>query len=273
MNFLSTVKQSIQRAIWPYGSVTKILRGHLKGYKFFISENSGWSPILGRWEPESHEIFVRMIKPGQTVFDLGANNGIHSMLFSRLVGDTGKVFAFEPLPSNITELEKNKSLNKITNIKVVAAAVGDKDGHATFYLGNLDKQGSIVGIGSQSGREVEVKLTTLKTFIETENVKPDFLKIDIEGAESDALKGMGDLISAIRPAFFIELHTPEQDKKVGEILQKFNYKVYRLTEKPAENDLNIPFLERVKNLNAIHPDPEGIWGTILALPGSDTKTS
>jgi FkbM family methyltransferase len=269
MNFLTKMKQGVQRSIWPYGTVAKIIRGHIKGYKFIISENSGWSPILGRWEPESHEIFSKMIKPGDTVFDLGANNGIHSILFSKLVGSKGKVFAFEPLPDNITEIEKNISLNGITNINIVPNAVSDQDGETTFYLGHVNKQGSLIGIGSQTGKEVKVKLTTLKKFIEDNKVKPDFLKIDIEGAESNALYGFGDLIREIRPVFFIELHTPEQDKKVGEILQKYNYKVYRLTDVPAQNDLGIPMLERVKNLNLISPDPDGIWGTVLALPNDD----
>ncbi len=266
MQFLTKIKRTFQKAIWPFGSVAKIIIGYLKGYRFIVSENSGWSPIFGRWEPESHKIFVKMIKPGQTIFDLGANNGIHSLLFSKLVGDTGKVFAFEPLADNISEIEKNCALNKIKNIKIVPLAVSDKDGSTSFYLGNLDKQGSIVGIGSQSGKKIDVQLTTLKTFIEKEKVKPDFLKIDIEGAESNALKGFGDLIVDIKPVFFIELHTPEQDKKVGEILQQYNYAAYRLTNKRVENDLNIPFLEKIENLNLIYPHADGIWGTILALP-------
>ncbi|MBE7170988.1 MAG: FkbM family methyltransferase [Williamsia sp.] len=266
MSFLSDIKQRVQRTIWPYGTVAKIYKGHLKGYKFLVSENSGWSPILGRWEPEAHRLFAKLIKPGQTVFDLGANNGVHSLLFSKLTGSQGKVFAFEPLPQNIAEIEKNSSLNGISNIKIVPAAVSDKDGSTTFYLGRYDKQGSLVGIGSQTGREVNVKVVTLKTFIEQEKVKPDFLKIDIEGAESSALAGLGSLIAEIKPTFFIELHTPEQDEKVGKILQQYNYKAYRLTEKPVENDLSIPFLERIQDLSKTHPHPEGIWGTILALP-------
>lgn len=266
MSLFSNIKQGIQRTIWPSGTVARIFSGHLKGYKFIVSENSGWSPIFGRWEPESHRLFASMIKPGQTVFDLGANNGIHSLLFSKLVGNGGKVFAFEPLPENIAEIEKNCSVNGISNITVVPAAVSDRDGDATFYLGQVNKQGSLVGIGKQTGKEVAVKLTTLKTFIEREKVKPDFLKIDIEGAESSALRGFGDMIGNIKPVFFIELHTPEQDEKVGKILQRYNYKAYRLVEKPVQSDLSIPYLEKIKDLNRIYPDPDGIWGTILAIP-------
>lgn len=268
MSVLTNIRQAVQRTIWPYGTTAKIFKGHLKGYKFVVSENSGWSPILGRWEPESHRLFASMIKPGQTVFDLGANNGIHSLLFSKLVGSTGKVFAFEPLPENIAEIENNKLLNNISNIKVIPAAVGERDGDTTFYLGEVNKQGSIVGIGKQTGKEVKVKLLTLKTFIESEKVKPDFIKIDIEGAESGALAGFGNLMAQIKPVFFIELHTPEQDEKVGKLLRQHQYEAYRLTEKQVENDLAIPYVEKIKNLELIYPHPDGIWGTILALPKS-----
>ena len=265
MTAFQKAKQTVQKLIWPYGSIAKILRGYLKGYKFVVSENSGWSPILGRWEPENHKIFQRVIQPGQTVFDLGANNGIHSLLFSKLVGKNGKVYAFEPLPENVEEIKKNSALNNVENINIVQTAVGSSDGSVRFLVGVLNKQGSIMNNGNQSGKEVEVKLTTLQNFIGTKQVKPDFIKIDIEGAESDALIGMGELIRQIRPVFFIELHTPEQDRKVGAILKENGYKVYRVNPHAATSDLNIPHLERVKNLDLPHPHADGIWGTVLAI--------
>ena len=267
MSLLTDIKQRVQRTVWPYGTVARILKGHLKGYKFLISENSGWSPILGGYEPTSHEIFARVIKPGQIVFDLGANNGLHSLLFSKLTGTPGKVFAFEPLPDNIAEIEKNSKLNGISNIHVVAAAVSDQAGEAVFYLGHSNKQGSIKGIGNQTGQKINVKLITLRTFIEEKQIVPDFLKIDIEGAESKALLGFGDLINKINPVFFIEMHTPEQDKQVGEILHTHHYTMYRVTEKWADNELGIPFLKKIKDLKLGYPHEDGIWGTILALPG------
>lgn len=266
MNPFNKVKQNIQEIIWPLGSVVKIMYGYLKGYKFVITENSGWSPILGRWEPENHKIFAQLIRPGQTVFDLGANNGIHSLLFSKLVGNNGKVYAFEPLASNIEEIKKNCELNNVKNIQTVGSAVGSYDGEVKFVVGNSNKQGSIKGIGTESGKELSVKLISLRTFIENENIRPDFIKIDIEGAESESLLGMGDLIKKLKPIFFVELHTPEQDKKVGEIFQQFDYTLYRVTSKNVKNDLGIPYVEKIKNVNLTYPHPDGIWGTVLAIP-------
>lgn len=266
MNAFRSIKRYIQKVIWPYGSEVIIRNGHLKGYRFIVTENSGWSPILGRWEPQSQDVFSQIIRPGQVVFDLGANNGIHSLLFSELVGDTGKVYAFEPLPDNIEEIKKNCALNKVSNLEIVPSAVGSYDGKIKFLLGLLNKQGSIVGIGRQSGQELEVDLITLRTFIEREKCKPDFIKIDIEGAESDALVGMGNLIKSLKPVFFIELHTREQDKKVGGIFQELNYTLYRLKYNSHNNQLGVKHLDKIQNLGEVHPHPQGVWGTILAVP-------
>lgn len=268
MSLFAKVKRIIQSVFWPVGTAALIRRGYLKGYKFQVSENSGWSPILGRWEPECQKVFSAVIAKGATVFDLGANNGIHSLLFSKLVGENGKVVAFEPLEDNVKEIEKNCSLNNISNIQIVRAAVGKENGMLTFHLGLHSKQGSLLGIGRESGKELKVKVVTLDSFISEHKLKPDFLKIDIEGAESDALMGFSGTISSIQPMLFIELHNPEQDKKVGAFLKEHSYLAFRLNERVKDTNLRIPYLEQIKEFNQVYPHPDGIWGTILAVPHS-----
>ncbi|MBC7850502.1 MAG: FkbM family methyltransferase [Chitinophagaceae bacterium] len=269
---LTTVKKKLLGMFWPRGSKANIIRGPLKGHKFVISDNSGWSPIVGRWEPESQTLFTRVIKPGSVVYDLGANNGIHSLLFSKLVGAKGKVFSFEPLPSNCKEIMNNAALNNIDNIEVVQAAVSNQAGETVFHLGLHDKQGSLVGIGRESGNDIKVKLTTLDDFIDGGNPKPDFLKIDIEGAESLALHGFEKRVGEILPNFFIELHTPEQDEKVGQFLLKHNYKAFRLKDGVSAPELGLHDLEPIKDLTKPYPTPDGIWGTILAVHPSKFKS-
>lgn len=263
---LSKLKKNMLSLVWPPKSKATILRGPLKGLRFFVSENSGWSPIVGRWEPESQQLFREIIKSGWVVYDLGANNGIHSLLFSVLVGKTGRVFSFEPLETNCKEIEQNASLNNITNISIVQAAVSDKSGETVFHLGLHDKQGSLVGIGRESGVDIRVRLIKLDEFIESGNPAPDFLKIDIEGAESLALAGFSKQVGLKRPVFFIELHTPEQDEKVGAFMVKNNYVAFRQKDGHFCSELNISGLERINDLTKPFPDPNGIWGTILAVP-------
>jgi FkbM family methyltransferase len=266
---LVKAKQKILGAIWPPGNKASILRGPLKGYKFIVSENSGWSPIVGRWEPELQSLFTKIIKPGSLIYDLGANNGIHSLLFSKLTGPEGQVFSFEPLPDNCREIETNAELNHLKNINIVRAAVSNESGQTVFHLGLHNKQGSLVGIGRESGNDIKVQVITLDEFISNGKPAPDFLKIDIEGAEGMALLGFENQIDKIQPVFVIELHTPAQDAKAGAFFLKHHYNVYRITGKASYCDeLSLSGVERIKDLTQPYPDPDGIWGTILAVhPG------
>ena len=89
-----TFKQKIQNLFFPLGSVQKIRSGYLKGFRIRLTENSLWSPLIGNWEPAMQKIMVNVIKPGEVVYDLGANNGLHGLLMSGLVGQFGKVYNF-----------------------------------------------------------------------------------------------------------------------------------------------------------------------------------
>ncbi len=269
---LTKAKQKILSVIWPLGSKTQIVRGPLKGYKFAISANSGWSPIVGRWEPELQSLFPQIIKKGSVVYDLGANNGIHSLLFSKLTGEHGKVFSFEPLPANCKEIEVNIALNHIKNIQVVQVALSSQSGETVFHLGLHDKQGSLVGIGRESGNDIKVRIVTLDEFIEAGNPAPDFLKIDIEGAEGMALHGFENKIDLIKPTFIIELHTPEQDAIVGAFFLKHHYNLYRLKQGADSAELSLKGLEWIKDLTKPYPHPDGVWGTILAVHPDKLKS-
>lgn len=260
-----TFKQRILNLFFPLGTIQRIRTGYLKGFKIRLSENSLWSPVFGRWEPDSQKLFTRLIRKGNVVYDLGANNGLHSLLFAKLTGDQGTVFAFEPLKSNCEEINENATLNGIKNIEIINAAVSDTDGEVDFHLGEHDKQGSIVGIGRETGRQVKVGVTTLDSFISSGKPSPDFIKIDIEGAEGKALRGFDNKINEKKPLLFIELHTPEQDREVGNFLMHHQYVAYRLTNGSTENDLEIEGLKKVKDLSKTHPHPDGIWGHILAV--------
>jgi FkbM family methyltransferase len=259
---LNYLKTKLLGIVWPSGSTAKIVRGPLKGKYFLISKNSGWSPIVGRWEPESQQLFMRIIQPGWIIYDLGANNGIHTLLFSQL---GGKVYAFEPLPANCNEIRKNAELNNSDNIAIQQAAVGNYSGESVFHLGLHDKQGSLIGIGLESGTDIKVRVVTLDEFIEQGNPHPDFIKIDIEGAESMALQGFTRQIGVKRPHLYIELHNPDQDKKVGAFLLAQGYKAYRLTDNTQLSELGIAGLQYIADLTKTHPHADGIWGQILAI--------
>lgn len=265
---LGIAKKILKATIYRPGSIATILAGPLRGCKYAISDYSGWAPIYGGWEPEAQRAYEALVLDGQTVFDLGANTGIHSLLFAKLVGPAGRIIAFEPLPANVDEINRTISLNGVSNVTIVAKAVGSDDGVASFKVGKHGKQGSLVGIGCESGTSSEVIVITLDSFVEQSGVLPDFIKIDIEGAESRALEGFSRCVNRSFPTFAIDLHTPEQDLLVGKWLNEAGYGAYRLVRPGFRPFLKTPLQEYFRPIPRMDlgwPAPDGIWGTIIAV--------
>ena len=136
-------------------------------------------------------LFKKIIKPGMRVMDLGANIGFYTILFSKLVGETGKVFAFEPDSKNYKHLEE--SVKKLYNTVIEKKAVSDKTGKINFYISkdlNVDHQSYDIG---EDREYEEVDAISLDDYF-FDNAKIDFIKIDIQGYEPIALKGMSKIM-------------------------------------------------------------------------------
>ena len=276
LNVLKQIAKSLLiNTLYRPGTVSTILIGELKGYKYKVNENSGWSPIYGGWESEAQKAYAKFIKRGDTIYDLGANTGIHSILFAKLIGSQGQVFAFEPLLENTREIESIIELNSIKNITIISKAIGDFVGTTNFLVGKHNKQGSVVGIGCETETkvEVEVEVTTLDELIGKGLALPDFIKIDIEGAESMALKGFSESIIQCYPTFAIDLHTPQEDIKVAYFLKTYGYKLYRLKNGTAEKyTKQKELLVEIQNLDQGWPALDGVWGTVIAIHPSRPQT-
>src|SRR5690349_4931287 len=113
---MKTAKRLISELLYPLGSEATIRLGPLKGCRYVVTEQSGWSPVLGRWEPEAQRLYRMLVEPGEAVWDLGANTGIHTLLFARLAGNTGEVVAFEPLQVNVEQIRQTCRLNGVGNV-------------------------------------------------------------------------------------------------------------------------------------------------------------
>jgi FkbM family methyltransferase len=246
------LKAVLKRTLYRPGTTATILWGPLRGCRYVVNERSGWAVIHGGWEPDEQRVFQQLIRPGQVVYDLGANTGIHALLFSRLVGPAGRVFAFEPLAENIAEIERLKILNGVTNMVVLGQAVSDHSGVTQFLIGMHPKQGSLVGIGRQTGQRVEVPIASLDDLIDGGLPPPDFVKMDIEGAESLALDGFARSLATIRPTLQIELHSLDQNRKVGAFFAKRDYRLFRVGHRRGR------LLEEIT-------DPAAVCGTLVAM--------
>lgn len=206
-----------------------ILKGRLKGLRY--APGSGGKVLrvlLGTYEPEQTAAFQRLLRPGQTLFDVGAHVGYYAMLSSVLLGPRGQVHAFEPEPRNALYLKGHVSLNRLANVAVVESAVGGREGEARLAAGT----GTGTGRLAAEGRPVAV--TTLDAYARRTGVEPDHLKIDVEGAEAQVLEGARELLARRRPTIFLSTHGEGLNRSCRETLSRLGYRLQPLLDDEAE---------------------------------------
>ena len=158
------------------------------------------------YEPEIGILMKHIVKPNDTVLDIGANIGIHSLLLSKLVGEEGKIFAFEPIPYIRNRLHCNKVLNSANNIEIIDCAIGDRNDLVEII--QVQETSKFIGSSSlvknevlsrnvlqEKTEKIKIQMITLDHFIQQRNLQHiDFIKMDIEGYEYFALLGAKQLL-------------------------------------------------------------------------------
>ena len=215
------------------------IKHHYTGTKFKLDafiHKGYWYHGKNR-EKVQMDIFKTIIKEGDTVIELGAHIGYISVYYSKLAGPAGKLYVFEPGINNLPYTRVNIGSSKVKNIELIEKAVSDENGKATFYLENITGQSNSLvkdyrvtnKIHSKTftalqKNAVEVETIRLDDFIKERNIKKlDFLKIDIEGAEYMAIKGMDHILDFLRPAMMIEV--TENHEALFKLLKEKNYTI------------------------------------------------
>lgn len=175
------------------------------------------------WEPGVTKLLESVLKPGMVVIDAGAHIGYFSLLAAHLVGPRGRVYAFEPAPANYDLLARNIRLNRYSNIVAVQKAVSDVEESATLYLHDDSVAHSLraqtFGVPS---RAIAVDVTTIDRVLEREGWPPVHLvKLDVEGAEAAALRGMRETRRRNRDACLIVEYIPHFLRQNGEDPRQF----------------------------------------------------
>jgi FkbM family methyltransferase len=215
------------------GSLRRVNRD---GSEFILdlSEYMQWLIYFGiRTEPR--ETLYAMIKPGMQVIDVGANIGETTLRFAKLIGKEGRVISFEPFPATFSKLQANISLNKDrTNITAVNKALGDHPAvlHMKTAAGNSGEN-RIDAIGGNT----PVDAVRLDDWLqEHPEIKPDFIKIDVEGFEMKVLRGADKTLRTLAPVLFMEVN-PEFLSRAGdsadELMRYLSAHGYSLSD--AEN--------------------------------------
>jgi len=174
------------------------------GQKIFVDTRSVdvASHLLlgGEWEPQYVAAFTRLLRPGHVVLDLGANQGVYSLLAAGRVAPNGHVYAFEPNPRFHPLLKDSIAVNGLDSvITLVGKAVADREGETALVFedrrpagGRLSSASSPGPTGDGTGLTCMVETIVLDR--EFPDLRVDVVKMDIEGAEASALNGMTALI-------------------------------------------------------------------------------
>lgn len=197
-----------------------VVQGPLKGMRWTVgSSNHGcW---LGSYEYEKQLCVQRLVTPGAVAYDVGAHVGFYTLLLSKLVGPSGSVYAFEPFPRNLSFLQHHVAKNGLQNVRVIEAAVSDSSGAVQFEAGPTSSMGHISGKG-----DLTVRSEQLDDVVEQRRIAaPDFIKIDVEGAEVAVLRGASKLLNDARPVVLLATHGEDVHAECLRILDYHHYGV------------------------------------------------
>ena len=149
------------------------------------------------------------LDPGMTFIDVGANEGVYSVIASLKLGATGRVVAFEPSPREVSRLKLHVWLNRLSTIEVVPAALASHEGNATLITiveGNTGRNSLLHPDTTDPVKPVGVRVTTLDRYLARTDINTaDVVKIDAEGAELKIFEGAHRLLQDIRPLIICEV--------------------------------------------------------------------
>lgn len=158
---------------------------------------------LGYTEPKFTSMVEQVLLPGQTVADVGASIGYFTCLMGKAVGDRGRVIAFEPWPNALRYLRHNVEINHLDRVTIVPAAAFDESG-----LAHLGPPGFRLTMGTKRPADaIDIRAERFDDFAEIRTLtKLDAIKMDIEGAELRALRGMTATLNRFQPMLLMEVH-------------------------------------------------------------------
>ena len=175
----------------------------------------------------------RLLRAGDVCWDIGANIGFYTCLFASLVGPSGHVVAFEPLPQTADFLDFNVRLNGLTNVTVIVKAVGAVAGKQSIYFGDSsagEGTASLAHIGPD-WNEALVEVDAIDN-MSMSLPPPDFVKIDVEGCQLDVLRGGAEFFSRRSPMLMAELR--DSDSGIMEAtetyLRQLGYQIYEFSK-------------------------------------------
>ncbi len=258
------------KRLWPYKNIIEI-----QGSKMYVNANDE-SPAIRKTfeiyasdkihEKATTELFRKIIKKGDTVVDLGANIGYFTLLAARLAGPDGRVYSFEPEPKNYSYLKKNIELNNYSQATAINKAVSDKNGTTELFIclydtghHTINKYDGIEAYShgrSTEKRPIKIETITLDEFFKGREDSIDMIKMDVEGAESLALRGMDNILRRNNKLKMVVEFFPLLIRNMGDSPEDFvskilnNYK-FSIFVIPDDYNSSVKKLTEVKSVDEI----------------------
>ncbi len=209
----------ILATLLPDGLPLPICRGPAKGRVWLAGAapgpSKGPSVLWNRSEPEQLQAAERLARNARFCFDIGAHAGLYSLVFAKTAE---KVFAFEPLPRNLAWLMRTLAWNRIGNVTVLPWAVAEKSGLRRFQEGAFNSMGRLEAEGI-----LPVFAISLRNFLAQNPSSPEVIKIDVEGAEGEVLRGGLEFLREKKPALLLSVHGAERRRECLGLLRDLGY--------------------------------------------------
>jgi FkbM family methyltransferase len=179
-----------------------------------VNRVGGYIYYFHVWEPQISVVITRLLEAGDTVLDIGAHVGHHTLLAAQAVGESGHVHAFEATPQTFAALKTNIGLNHFANVEARHLAVCERTGSIKMFLASHENnsRNSLIEVGGRQTIEVPcIRLDDLLDEIPCSTIK--FIKIDVEGAEAGVFAGAGGLLAKLPTdvAILVEVQTEAAD--------------------------------------------------------------
>jgi FkbM family methyltransferase len=197
------IRPLVNRLVPSNATSITVRSGPAKGVRLLIDPSSEKYYWTGTYERGVQNALVELLRPGQTFWDVGAHIGFFSLLASRLVGEIGRVEAFEPLPLNQARLESALELNDAHNVRVHHCALAGARGRRKLHGHEASSMWTLLPELPDDGMSLEVECRTADDLV-CDLGAPDVMKIDVEGAEVDALRGASELLTSHQPRLIVE---------------------------------------------------------------------
>ncbi len=199
------------------------------GYMAYLKNDIFIGQALSRYGEYSYfefDLFRQLVQPGQTVIDVGANSGCHSLALASLVGPMGRVLAFEPQPVVNAILNMNFMLNQAVNMQVYSSPLSNQ--HEKLFMPTIDylKQGNFGDVAFNAEPNTHPS-TFFSTTLDDYGLRDcHFIKIDVQGAELRVLLGADKLIQSCRPVLYVENDRIEGSSDLIQFLLQHQYRLF-----------------------------------------------